>query len=168
MAFTTPGTAVAGEVLTAAFWNTNVRDNMNSVANGLLNFAVTNTQTSLSTTLADITGLSVTWTAEASHNYLVLGCVSGLIKQTNAGTFTLTITDSSNVVKNTFFQEFAVNETFARSWVFEWIRNAPAGTVTRKMRQVTSAAGGVFNRADVSDNVSYIAVLDLGNTAAQL
>jgi hypothetical protein len=27
MAFTTPGTAVAGEVLTAAFWNTNVRDN---------------------------------------------------------------------------------------------------------------------------------------------
>jgi hypothetical protein len=28
MAFTTPGTAVAGEVLTAAFWNTNVRDNI--------------------------------------------------------------------------------------------------------------------------------------------
>ena len=32
MAFTTPGTAVAGEVLTAAFWNTNVRDNMTAVA----------------------------------------------------------------------------------------------------------------------------------------
>jgi hypothetical protein len=29
MAFTTPGTATAGEVLTAAFWNTNVRDNTN-------------------------------------------------------------------------------------------------------------------------------------------
>jgi hypothetical protein len=29
MAFTTPGTATAGEVLTAAFWNTNVRDNSN-------------------------------------------------------------------------------------------------------------------------------------------
>ena len=27
MAWTTPGTATAGEVLTAAFWNTNVRDN---------------------------------------------------------------------------------------------------------------------------------------------
>ena len=27
MAWTTPGTAVAGSVLTAAFWNTNVRDN---------------------------------------------------------------------------------------------------------------------------------------------
>jgi hypothetical protein len=27
MAFTTPGTAVAGSVLTSAFWNTNVRDN---------------------------------------------------------------------------------------------------------------------------------------------
>jgi hypothetical protein len=31
MAFTTPGTAVAGEVLTAAFWNTNVRDNVNAL-----------------------------------------------------------------------------------------------------------------------------------------
>jgi hypothetical protein len=28
MAFTTPGTAVAGDVLTAAFWNSNVRDNL--------------------------------------------------------------------------------------------------------------------------------------------
>ena len=29
MAWTTPGTATAGEVLTAAFWNTQVRDNTN-------------------------------------------------------------------------------------------------------------------------------------------
>jgi hypothetical protein len=34
MAFTTPGTAVAGEVLTAAFWNTNVRDNIAQLATG--------------------------------------------------------------------------------------------------------------------------------------
>ena len=34
MAFTTPGTATAGEVLTAAFWNTNVRDNLNQLATG--------------------------------------------------------------------------------------------------------------------------------------
>ena len=32
MAFTTPGTAVAGDVLTAAFWNSNVRDNLNEAA----------------------------------------------------------------------------------------------------------------------------------------
>jgi hypothetical protein len=31
MAFTTPGTATAGEVLTAAFWNANVRDNSNDL-----------------------------------------------------------------------------------------------------------------------------------------
>jgi hypothetical protein len=31
MAWTTPGTAVAGDVLTAAFWNSNVRDNMNAI-----------------------------------------------------------------------------------------------------------------------------------------
>ena len=32
MAWTTPGTATAGEVLTAAFWNANVRDNSNEIA----------------------------------------------------------------------------------------------------------------------------------------
>ena len=32
MAWTTPGTATAGEVLTAAFWNTQVRDNMLELA----------------------------------------------------------------------------------------------------------------------------------------
>ena len=32
MAWTTPGTATAGEVLTAAFWNANVRDNSNELA----------------------------------------------------------------------------------------------------------------------------------------
>lgn len=31
MAWTTPGTATAGNVLTAAFWNTNVRDNLNDL-----------------------------------------------------------------------------------------------------------------------------------------
>jgi len=36
MAWTTPGTAVAGDVLTAAFWNTQVRDNSNAVGNILL------------------------------------------------------------------------------------------------------------------------------------
>ena len=32
MAWTTPGTATAGDVLTAAFWNTQVRDNMVELA----------------------------------------------------------------------------------------------------------------------------------------
>jgi hypothetical protein len=37
MAWTTPGTATAGEVLTAAFWNQNVRDNLNSVKSAVIN-----------------------------------------------------------------------------------------------------------------------------------
>jgi hypothetical protein len=48
MAWTTPGTAVAGDVLTAAFWNSNVRDNLNDVdtyvdpiRDGFLNYTPT-------------------------------------------------------------------------------------------------------------------------------
>ena len=60
MAFTTPGTAVAGEVLTAAFWNEQVRDNMTAVAgppfarNILYNGAMQIAQRG--TSLAGITG----------------------------------------------------------------------------------------------------------------
>jgi hypothetical protein len=47
MAWTTPGTATAGEVLTAAFWNTNVRDNSLELApffSGFTNYTPTLTQ----------------------------------------------------------------------------------------------------------------------------
>jgi hypothetical protein len=167
---TLPPYAVAGDVLTAAFWNTNVRDNISALSGvfsygrGIVAFATDSTQTSLSTSTVDISGLSVTWTAVAGQNYLVLACVAGLIKQTNLGNVRFTITDGSNNVKATHFDELAVNETEARSILFEVIKNARAGSTTRKLRQITAAAGGVFNRGDVADNFTFIAIIDLGNT----
>lgn len=77
MAWTTPGTATAGDVLTAAYWNVNVRDNMNA-----LNSVVTNVQSTTvtaitasttSASLADITGLTTTITpSSATSRVLVL------------------------------------------------------------------------------------------------
>jgi len=63
MAWTTPGTATAGEVLTAAFWNTQVRDNMVELAPF---FA---TWTSFTPTLTNVT------VGNGTHNarYLKIG-----------------------------------------------------------------------------------------------
>jgi hypothetical protein len=59
MAFTTPGTAVAGEVLTAAFWNEQVRDNISDLdtrANAV-GLVLVNATTLTATTAVDIDGV---------------------------------------------------------------------------------------------------------------
>jgi hypothetical protein len=66
MAWTTPGTAVAGDVLTAAFWNSNVRDNLNSV--GLVHLA---TQNFSGATSASPVSLPANTFSDAYMNYRV-------------------------------------------------------------------------------------------------
>ncbi len=41
MTWTTPGTAVAGQVLSAAFWNSNVRDNLKAVGDAWTSYSPT-------------------------------------------------------------------------------------------------------------------------------
>lgn len=75
MAWTTPGTAVAGDVLTAAFWNEQVRDNSLAIRTAQINIqstAKTDTFTMASTTFTDVTGLSVTITPSASTSKILV------------------------------------------------------------------------------------------------
>ena len=78
MAFTTPGTAVAGEVLTAAFWNSNVRDNTQYVYDHVVYDVKQSVKTdtfsaSLATGAATaITGLTITHTMQRTTNRIVL------------------------------------------------------------------------------------------------
>jgi hypothetical protein len=78
MAWTTPGTATAGEVLTAAFWNTNVRDNSLELAPLALAW------TAFSPTLAQ----NGTRTTTSTSRYLQVGkmvIVQVLLTITQAG-----------------------------------------------------------------------------------
>jgi hypothetical protein len=73
MAWTTPGTAVAGEVLTAAFWNEQVRDNLaNLRALANIQVATVTTPVTLSSVSTDVfydaTGLSVTITPTSASS----------------------------------------------------------------------------------------------------
>jgi hypothetical protein len=165
MTWITPGTVVAGSVLTATRYNNEIVGNLNSLARGLIAYESNNTQTSLSTAVADITNLSVTFNTEADHNYLVISCVTGIIKQTNAGTVFFTITDGSNNQVSAWYEQFAVDQTVSKAWIIDWIINPGVTTPTRKVRQLSSSAGGLFNRGDVGDNQTFLAVLDLGNNA---
>lgn len=78
MAWTNPETAVAGEVLTAAYLNTNVRDNLlnlRALAN-VQSVSKTDTFSTSSTSYTDVTGLSVSITPTANTSkVLVMGNV---------------------------------------------------------------------------------------------
>jgi hypothetical protein len=75
MAWTTPGTATAGEVLTAAFWNAQVRDNVEAIRQAQINVqqdVKLDTFETTSTSFVDITGLSVSITPTATTSKILL------------------------------------------------------------------------------------------------
>ena len=85
MAWTTPGTATAGEVLTAAFWNTNVRDNSLELNRRLNNAASSSgfATTATHTTFQDVgVSASVTYPANAiiKVTYATHGIANGGIQ----------------------------------------------------------------------------------------
>ena len=86
MAWTTPDTAVAGSTaLTAAFWNANVRDNLNNLR-ALANLKSTTLTTTTTTTVTtggtyyDISGLTVSITPTAATSKIMIWA------QVNVGT----------------------------------------------------------------------------------
>ena len=98
MAWTTPGTAVAGAVLEADFWNSNVRDNLLEIRNPQINVkSTTRTATtpdfSVATTATsgDIDGLTVSITpTSAASKVLVhvsLTIAAGAARTTYFGLF---------------------------------------------------------------------------------
>ncbi len=75
MAFTTPGTAVAGDVLTAAFWNSNVRDNTDALYGNVRRLAYQTSTSNQTTTTSFATAPNLvsdaTFTANGTSSYLV-------------------------------------------------------------------------------------------------
>ena len=74
MPWTTPGTAVAGDVLTAAFWNLNVRDNLNAIYTAGTNVVMgtDSTATTISSTTLTDTGLSIAITPSSASSKILI------------------------------------------------------------------------------------------------
>ena len=139
MAWTTPGTAVAGNVLTAAQWNSDVRDNSLSLARGIVARAtITTSQNTTSSLATDITGATVTWTAESNRLYKI-SFTTYMTKATNAGNAELLITDASNNVKQIRDTYFYGVTTFQHGFIYV-VETGLSGSVTRKVRFLTTTS----------------------------
>lgn len=104
MAWTTPGTAVAGDVLTAAFWNEQVRDNMADlrVYNQLKGYQTTTTAYTVSQTSAaaatDVFTSDISFTVATGEIYLFMWSFVYLFGPTAATSYFVALVDGSTSV----------------------------------------------------------------------
>ena len=93
MAFTTPGTAVAGEVLTAAFWNEQVRDNTNAlysrfrILQVVSDYTAAGSGTTISTSSFTATGLDAVITPSSTSSKILV-IVNQANRKSNANSAT--------------------------------------------------------------------------------
>lgn len=84
MAWTTPGTATAGEVLTASFWNQQVRDNTNALYDSVRRLGYQERTSSVTTantswaTASDAFSSNISFTADGTSTYRFYLYVAGI------------------------------------------------------------------------------------------
>lgn len=118
----------------------------------------TSDQTGIGASATDVTGLSITWTAESGRLYLIVASVA--VQQLTAnGNATVTITDGAGTVAARRNVTLGTNE-YDTVWVPEF-KTGLAGSVTRKVRAFTSS--GSLTVQGAGQTYGSFAVLDLGN-----
>jgi hypothetical protein len=158
MGYTTPNTVSGSDTLTAALWNTQIRDNFESLPRGVVGRAqsITN-QTGIGAPNVDVTGLTVTWTATASRLYLTT-----VFFQTSQSAVSATMTALICNQSNGLYQQFMtyVNATSTNPVFMQVYETGLSGSQTRKAR--VAVTGGTMQ---VNGDITYpnqILVQDIG------
>jgi len=203
-------TLVAGTTITAAWANTNVRDQtigafastgardsaITSPVAGMVQYLTTNlvteglttrnsagqwrlpwnmpwgfigqashasAQSGITTSITDVTSLSVAFTAVANRVYLVTGFAM-LEKGTNAGTGRIELTTAGNVlIRLLVDQKMGIGDIQTVQWASH-VTGTAAGAATFKLR---AAAGGLTSLTIRGDaNPTIMAVYDVGPNGA--
>jgi hypothetical protein len=119
---------------------------------------LTSDQTGFNNTAADITGLTVTWTAVAGRRYRITGHVGCAQQNTAGGFWNLQITDGAGTITALAPHSLAASEQ-APVTAFEVVVPG-GGSVTRKLRARTNAGTG--DVLATSGRTAFILVEDIG------
>jgi len=145
-----PNTAfTAGQVFTA--------DQANRFPRGVMAYATKTANQSINTTFADITSLSVTFTAEAGRYYRYTVFFASADGDANIANIRVTDGSGNNKYQIAIDQDGPAQFGFI---ILTYVSTESAGSVTRKVQGKTSPGGGVL-AADAT-NVAYLLVEDIG------
>lgn len=135
-------------------------DEMNSLPFGGVATASTGTTQTGITTIADLTGLSVTFTALALRRYLILAQVN--FRQISASGLVIVqiVRGTSTVLNSALMNLSAASEYGTLSCMYAEVPGA--GSTTYKLRASTSAGTLTINPNGSSDYLSTIRVIDIG------
>ena len=138
MAFNPNITFTAGAILTAAQQNRFPRGVMGAVYRTAGNVAVTTTQ-------ADITGMTVTFTAEASRTYKASWLVAG-VKDTNNGFLGAFLTNGANTVLGSVYNTglIVLGTAYANLSGVAFLTTLTAGSQTLKLRTIAENNAGTI------------------------
>lgn len=158
---TVPGGYVAGDTLSAA--------NMNLLPGGKMGYAeVTANQTGITDTAADLTSLTVTWTAVSARRYrtsfFVTLSAQTTIAQADNDLCRVQITDGSNNIKTIGTVTHPVVDV-GMSCVASVTETGLSGSTTRKLRGRRGNGFGTGNAMSLlaaSTYPAYILVEDIG------
>lgn len=148
-------TFVAGQIVTADDLNAITTD-INNTDRAWYATAGTSDQSGIST-IADLTGCSVTWTASSDRLYKVSAVIC-IQKITSGNAVTLYITNGSNTAQQAASSTMVTNEL--RMIPIEKILTGLSGSTTMKLRAET--AGGTITIVNSFNRNGQIIVEDIG------
>jgi hypothetical protein len=116
---------------------------INALPRGIVAKVSQTSDFTLSTSAADVTGATITWTAESNRLYLIQA-YGYSTKTTNIGTIAVSITDASNNQK----QDSTTTVGAVTGYLFfnvSLYETGLSGSITRKLRASCSTTGGSLN-----------------------
>lgn len=140
----------SGQILTA--------QQQNNFPRGVMGYAISTANTSVTTTQADITGMTATFTAVA--NRLYRATFSGFYQKSTAGRVFITMTDGSNVAQNLTMQQTASGDFDAITAIF--LFTASAGSTTRKFRAEAEAGTATIFGVPADGRTYSMTIEDMG------
>jgi hypothetical protein len=154
MAFITPGTVIAGEVLTAARWNQDVVANTNALYESLriIDFKEdTSTKTLSSTSVGGATNFfssSISFTATGTNTYVVWFYAYRVLQSsTNGSVVSIFLVDNSGTQIAQMGEFRSSGNTLGVGTTLQTFYTPAAGTRTLNIRGTSSAGNGEVNTA---------------------
>jgi len=121
-----------GQVLTAA--------QQNNFPRGVMAYAISTTSPTVTTTTADVTNMTATWTAVA--NRLYRATFEGFVGCSNASQNQFFFSNASNVDQDTWYEDIPAGAF--RTICLVYLFTTTAGSKTLKLRALTSAGTMTF------------------------
>ncbi len=138
----------SGQILTA--------QQQNNFPRGVMGYATSTSNPTVTTSVADVTDMSVTWTAVANRLYRVV--FEGFVGVTTASQSQFFFTDASNVTQDSWIHDIDAGEFNAICLM--QLLTTTAGSKTVKLRAQTSA--GTMTFYGTSSRQFSLIVEDLG------